>query len=196
MSYETWEKLQSSPSGNIDRELAMQCAPLITGLKASNLLTIPWSEYESMLEVLRGSKILSFFLGETENRGVFFLYRMDKMEKLLQDEEVAAFLQERGYDELTLNNVLTSFRMRYLAYREGKAEFPHEMGILLEYPVEDVEGFIRYGGRNYLCSGYWKVYKDRESKQELFRKFEYARENLIQLLSFQVGMKDILAICQ
>lgn len=80
MSYETWEKLQSSPSGNIDRELAMQCAPLITGLKASNLLTIPWSEYESMLEVLRGSKILSFFLGETENRGVFFLYRTDKME--------------------------------------------------------------------------------------------------------------------
>lgn len=196
MSYETWEKLQSSPSGNIDRELAMQCAPLITGLKASNLLTIPWSEYESMLEVLRGSKILSFFLGETENRGVFFLYRTDKMEKLLQDEDVTAFLQERGYDELTLNSVLTSFRMRYLAYREGKAEFPHEMGILLEYPVEDVEGFIRCSGRNYLCSGYWKVYKDRESKQELFRKFEYARENLIQLLSFQVGMKDILAICQ
>ena len=196
MSYETWEKLQSSPSGNIDRELAMQCAPLIAGLKASNLLTIPWSEYESMLEVLRGSKILSFFLGETENRGVFFLYRTDKMEKLLQDEDVTAFLQERGYDELTLNSVLTSFRMRYLAYREGKAEFPHEMGILLEYPVEDVEGFIRYSGRNYLCSGYWKVYKDRESKQELFRKFEYARENLIQLLSFQVGMKDILAICQ
>ncbi|MDD6178296.1 MAG: DUF3793 family protein [Clostridium sp.] len=135
-------------------------------------------------------------MGETENRGVFFLYRTDKMEKLLQDEEVAAFLQERGYDELTLNSVLTSFRMRYLAYREGKEEFPHEMGILLEYPVEDVEGLIRYGGINYLCSGYRKVYKDRESKQELFRKFEYARENLIQLLSFQVGMKDILAICQ
>lgn len=73
MSYETWEKLQSSPSGNIDRELAMQCAPLITGLKASNLLTIPWSEYESMLEVLRGSKILSFFLGETET-AVFSFY--------------------------------------------------------------------------------------------------------------------------
>ena len=182
--------------GQYRQGTCMQCAPLITGLKASNLLTIPWSEYESMLEVLRGSKILSFFLGETENRGVFFLYRTDKMEKLLQDEEVAAFLQERGYDELILNSVLTSFRMRYLAYREGKEEFPHEMGILLEYPVEDVEGFIRYGGRNYLCSGYWKVYKDRESKQELFRKFEYARENLIQLLSFQVGMKDILAICQ
>ena len=98
-------------------------------------------------------------MGETENRGVFFLYRTDKMEKLLQDEEVAAFLQERGYDELTLNSVLTSFRMRYLAYREGKEEFPHEMGILLEYPVEDVEGLIRYGGINYLCSGYWKVYK-------------------------------------
>ena len=98
MSYETWEKLLSSPSGNIDRELAMQCAPLITGLKASNLLNIHWSEYESKPEVLRGSKILSFFLGETENRGVFFLYRTDKMEKLLQDEDVAALLQERGYD--------------------------------------------------------------------------------------------------
>lgn len=196
MSYETWEKLQSSTSGNIDRELAMQCAPVITGLKASNLLTIPWSEYEAMRKVLYGSKIESFYLGETENRGVFLLYRQDKMEMLLAKEDVAAFLQDKGYEELTLNEVLVSFRNRYLTYRTGQGDFPHEMGILLEYPVEDVEGFIRYGGSNYLCSGYWKVYKDREGKQELLRKFEYARENLIQLLSFRVGMKDILAICQ
>lgn len=43
-------------------------------------------------------------------------------------------------------------------YQTIQEDFPHEMGILLGYPVEDVEGFIINNGKNELYTGYWKVY--------------------------------------
>ena len=78
--------------------------------------------------------------------------------------------------------------------QKTKNDFPHELGLLLGYPPEDVEGFIRHRGKNCLCTGYWKVYENREQKQQLFQRFEYAKENLVLLLSYGVGMADIMDI--
>ena len=66
---------------------------------------------------------------------------------------------------------------------EQKAEFPHEMGLLLGYPVEDVEGFVVNRGQNYLYCGYWKVYGHVEEKKALFEKYEEARKTLVQFLA-------------
>ena len=54
-------------------------------------------------------------------------------------------------------------------------EFPHEIGLLLGYPFEDVIGFIENEGRNYLYSGYWKVYKNKEEKCKLFNLYNQTR---------------------
>ena len=39
------------------------------------------------------------------------------------------------------------------------------------------------------------LYKDKEGKQRLFEKYEYARENLIQLLHYGLKMTEIIDIC-
>ena len=52
-------------------------------------------------------------------------------------------------------------------------DFPHEIGIFLGYPLEDVVGFIENQGKNYTCSGYWKTYGD---PQEATRRFDSYRE--------------------
>jgi hypothetical protein len=78
---------------------------------------------------------------------------------------------------------------------ETKNDFPHEMGLLLGYPAEDVEGFITHQGAHCLCVGYWKVYANKERKLKIFEKFENAKESLIQLLSCGVSMGDIIDIC-
>jgi hypothetical protein len=64
-----------------------------------------------------------------------------------------------------------------------------------EKTPEDVEGFIRHRGKNCLCTGYWKVYADKERKLRLFEKYEYAKENLIQLLHYGLKMTEIIEIC-
>ena len=103
-------------------------------------------------------------------------------------------LHKLGYQDTSLEAVLPVFRMRYRRYMQERRDFPHEMGLLLGYPVEDVRGFIEHQGRDYLCTGYWKVYENREQKQQLFQRFEYAKENLVLLLSYGVGMADIMDI--
>jgi hypothetical protein len=74
-------------------------------------------------------------------------------------------------------------------------DFPHEMGLLLGYPTEDVEGFITHRGDACLFVGYWKVYAYKERKRKLFERFENAKESLIQLLSSGVGMVEIMNMC-
>ena len=47
-------------------------------------------------------------------------------------------------------------------------DFPHEIGLFLGYPIEDVVGFIRYAGKGCKLSGLWKVYGDAEAASRLF----------------------------
>ena len=48
------------------------------------------------------------------------------------------------------------------------AEFPHEIGVFLGYPLSDVVGFIENSGRNFTCCGCWKAYGDPQAAQRHF----------------------------
>ena len=60
----------------------------------------------------------------------------------MEREDVSEVLREEGYVEIQLGRILSIFQMRYRAYMNGSKIFPHEMGLLLGYPVEDVTGFM------------------------------------------------------
>ncbi len=105
---------------------------------------------------------------------VILLYREERLEKYLKMPQVQKLLREAGYESDRLEDILPVFCDRYETYAE-REPFPHELGLLLGYPPEDVEGFIRHQGKNSLCTGYWKVYADKEGKQRLFEKYEYAK---------------------
>ena len=51
-------------------------------------------------------------------------------------------------------------------------EFPHEIGLFLGYPLEDVEGFCRKKGADCKLSGYWKVYGDVETARKRFAAYD------------------------
>ena len=196
MSQETWEILCGMRADNVELQLALQCAPLITGLKVSNLLTISPKAFPQVEKIIGGSVLSMAPLLETEEKMAILLYRKDRLEKYLEMPQVQKLLQEAGYyTSCQLEDILPVFCERYETYAERGKLFPHELGLLLGYPPEDVEGFIRHQGRNSLCTGYWKVYADKEGKQRLFEKYEYARENLIQLLHFGLKMTEIIDIC-
>ena len=66
--------------------------------------------------------------------------------------------------------------MKHLKYRLLKRTcFPHEIGVFLGYPLEDVKGFIDNKGKNCESCGVWKVYCNREEKDKLFQKLKNAR---------------------
>ena len=50
-------------------------------------------------------------------------------------------------------------------------EFPHEIGVFLGYPLDDVKGFIRHKGRDYTFCGCWKCYGDPQAARRRFERY-------------------------
>ena len=60
-------------------------------------------------------------------------------------------------------------------------EFPHEIGVFLGYPLEDVMGFIHHNGKNFQLSGMWKVYGNKEDAEEKFGKYKKCTDIYLRL---------------
>lgn len=194
MSQEIYEIVKGMDLENIEIQLALQCAPLITGLKVSNLLIISKGNEEVVKRILNRTGISYYRLIQTRTKTTFLLFRRNELEEFLSDENVRNVLMKAGYKSLQIGKILRTFSLRYEAYMQGDKSFPHEMGLLLGYPVEDVVGFVENNGKNFLYSGYWKVYENQKAKVKLFDKFKVAEETLIHLLSNGLSMSDIIDI--
>lgn len=183
-------------AGRLETQLALQCAPLIVGLRLSNLILISNNHLPRIQTLLKRSGISSFILYTCRDKSVVFLYHIRELEAYLAEDRVRDFLNDYGYPVGNMKSILSRFRSRYRAYRREEGAFPHEIGVLLGYPLEDVIGFIVNRGQNPLYTGYWKVYKDTGVKKMLFRMFELARETLVVLVGNGVEMQEIMdAFC-
>lgn len=155
--------------------LVQYCAPTLAGLKTGNLFSCPYENKAEVAEKLRslnrilvpkGLRVLP--MGYTKGRVRIYVYRPAGLTADLNREEVRSILREAGYPCLT-----ESCCVAELARRLGDApEFPHEIGLFLSYPPEDVRGFIRHDGTGCKCVGCWKVYGDAEQAQRIFRRYQ------------------------
>ena len=195
MRQETWEIVQDKNIDGMELQLALQCAPLIAGLKISNLLNISREDFRKLKEIIRDSHISWCLWMETEYKMTILLYHRQSLADYIRREKVHGLFRELGYQSFHVDDILKEFRIRYEQYMKEKSNFPHEMGLLLGYPTEDVEGFMRNKGANFLYTGYWKVYEDKERKLKLFERFERATESMVQLLSAGIGMEEIIRSC-
>lgn len=159
--------------------VATQCAPVLKGIKVSNLITVKPGTWHQIRRELRKSCVICVLLYADAHREVLFLYRYEMLEQLLKRPEVRRFLMRYGYRAFAVGDVLKLLIRRYQRYQGTKAEFPHELGVLLEYPVADVEGFILNQGQNSLLTKYWKVYHDQEYARRMFEKYDEAKETAL-----------------
>ena len=81
------------------------------------------------------------------------------MSKLLSSEENRAFLAEAGLPVDSGDALAGAFVGRLRSCYAGRANFPHEVGLMLGYPVEDVRGFMADGGRGAKVVGRWRCYE-------------------------------------
>ena len=188
MSENTWEIMKGMELGDVELQMALQCAPVITGVKVSNLLNIELSGYRQMVEILKDSDICMYTLGATCGRVNVFIYNAAKLRAFVQRDDVQRLMSELGYADMELSEILAEFRGKYQQYLKSRGRFTSKQ------PSQEVEGFILQNGRNALCSGYWKVYDDAESKRRTFHIFECAEERLIQFLSNGLHMRDIMGM--
>lgn len=191
MSQEVFQMICKMDLKKLENQLALQCAPLIMGKKVSNLLIVDAAEEGLVRAVMHNTGISVFRLLQHQDKITFLLFRRKELEVCLNRKEVKDFLVGQGYSELSLGKILLDFKTRYDEYMKKGEHFPHEMGLLLGYPVEDVRGFMENKGEKFLYSGYWKVYANLPAKLRLFEQYEQAREEMIQQIA---GGTDIRAL--
>ena len=178
----------------LNEQIAVQCAPLLAGLKPSNLLIIPEGLGEELQEMLLGTKFIAYCLAEYDGKQVYLLYKGSELVVYLTERPVQELLTELGYAGAELYFLLRKVSEKYTAHKREKAEFPHELGLLLGYPAVDVRGFMENRGKNFLYSGYWKVYGNVRETVSLFREFGRAKETVLRLAAKGYSIADITAM--
>ena len=194
MSREVLQIIKRIGQDNIEIKIALQCAPLLTGIKISNLLIVATGNAKYVFRKFQGTPISMCVLCRTKQKTVFFLYRKDELETYLNSPKVQELLEYLGYQSLRLNVVLKECSKRYQQYVTDDKEFPHELGLLLGYPAEDVIGFIENQGKNPLYTGYWKVYSNVRETKNLFERYNQAQENVVRMISSGLDVQNILKI--
>ena len=126
MRQEVFEIVQKMDKDNIRTQMALQCAPLITGLKVANLLIIPSKNEEFVGAILDGTDISYMRLAKSECKTTFFLYREASLTVWLTKAENRVLLRETGTVKYYL---ISSEQFRYdmkLMCRKGKI-FPMKL---------------------------------------------------------------------
>lgn len=171
--------LRCSIKGNI----ALQCSLVLSGIKPSNLLIYSNECSGCISEELKNTGLEHTKLYEGEKESVSIIYNRFSIENLINDTGNIDFIKKYGYIDTDIDNILVRLSDRYTSFRNRKSEFPHEIGLLLGYPIEDVVGFIENNGQNFIYSGYWKVYKNAEEKIKMFAMYKEIKRYFIKQIA-------------
>ncbi|KSV57480.1 DUF3793 family protein [Acetivibrio ethanolgignens] len=192
MSRELLAIVETMNQKSLEVQLALQCAPVLTGIKTANLLIIDKNSAMNFPGVLVGEGLFYRLLYEVRDKLVYLIYDRNKLLAYMENPEVFRVLQMLGYQRVKLEEILEEISRRYESYMKNERSFPHELGLLLGYPVEDVIGFIVHQGQNFLYKGYWKVYENPEQAKQLFEAFDRATERAVITIYQGNSIKSIV----
>ena len=167
---------------NSDRKLrlgfqvALQCAPFLKGLKVSCVISLDEELYSCLAELFTGMDVIYHMLSRSDGKCLVLFYRPIEMKAYLADKQVRALLSEYGYSGMCAEEMLLRLSERIRDFSGREMGFPHEIGVFLGYPPEDVKGFIENEGKRYLMIGYWKVYSDLGRARMIFQEYDHAKD--------------------
>lgn len=169
-NYAIWEVSMS------DEFIIRHSSPTLAGLKTGNLFNCPYSGKEELLLSLRslnrrlapkGVRVVPMkLLGN--NKVLLYIYRPSRLEQDFAEQKIAGMLEEYGYSVDKPGKCVAELSQRIYS----SDTFPHEIGLFLSYPFEDVCGFINNPGEGCKCTGYWKVYGNEQKARRQFEEYQ------------------------
>lgn len=182
---------------NFDELLAFHCAPVLAGIKPSNLISLlpdDGEEIDVLLadynEQFAGKGIVFRRLCACTKRALVLVYNEKELAELVRQPGYRAYLIAAGYKKQADLSEDLNFLEQQLSY---KKEFPHEIGVFLGYPLEDIFGFALNHGKDCKYSGYWKVYGDVQQARLLFAAYERCRDFILKKLAEGMPLKAAVA---
>lgn len=151
------------------------CAPTLAGIKTGSLFTCAYSSKKELLDAVRlfnkrfrnkGLRILP--LRFSEAKALIYLFRPKKLSNDLTDLTAVKLLKQHGYHIGNCDRCV----VRLIERLRSENDFPHEIGLFLGYPPEDVCGFIENRASACKCVGDWKVYGDEAAARKKFAQYK------------------------
>ena len=153
-----------------DEQIIKYCAPTLAGIKTGNLFSCKSADTATLRALNRrlvpkGICVLAKKRGGV--RTLVYVFRPARLAFDLCDVRAAALLRVRGYPSGETRRCVAELMRRI----ENDAAFPHEVGLFLGYPPEDVRAFID-GHDACKCVGCWKVYGDEAAARRVFGEYK------------------------
>lgn len=167
----------------------------IAGLKAGSLFRVPnqlWSaESGTALSILHAVHLQCIPVQKSRHSVLLYLYNPNLLNIILTRPENIFFMRHLGYS----SNPDKYLPMSLQKIRDGHT-FPHEIGLLLGYPLRDVEGYIANKGQNSLYNKYWKVYYNVEHTMQKFDRYDACKEHCKNARQTGATFEEILQLYQ
>ncbi len=177
-----------------ESDLFQHGASTLAGIKPGSLISGSCSSRKELNGMLsRWNRLLSdrgirfIPVKYMDRRTLVYVYRPAQLQKLLSNPAVQKFLFSCGYHRWDMNACIKHL-IRRLQENEG---FPHEIGIFLGYPLEDVSGFMKHQGKNFKYAGLWKVYGDVDASRMLFQKYRRCTEIMYRRASNGADLRSL-----
>ena len=176
-----------------DELMVRQCAPTLAGIKTGSLFSCPYESREELLMEIRdlnrrlvpkGLYLLPMRFGR---RATLYLFRPARLSRDLTNAQAAEILADAGYQGKNAGQCLAELARRL----RTEKQFPHEVGLFLSYPPEDVKGFIDNQAGSFKCVGLWKVYGDEARARALFRRYDRCTADYCRCLHAGCGLDDL-----
>lgn len=149
-------------------------AVTITIKKSNHKLYNSWTEFGK--NFIDGINLEYIELRENMDYIILMIYDRHVLNKNLNIKENKEFLINLGYKEdFIIDDCITNLKNRY-----DKYHCPHELGLFLGIPFEDVKDFMECTEKKCLLCGYWKVYNNTMEAKKIFDKYDEIKEYTIK----------------
>ncbi|HBT20812.1 MAG TPA: hypothetical protein DEA47_05580 [Peptococcaceae bacterium] len=123
---------------------------------------------------------LGFFEVYRDNRGVrAIIYNHSRVNGALKKIKNMPFFIKVGYGEnLTAEQFFGKLRAKW----EQSGRIPHEIAVVLGYPIKDIVGYLKMTSIEYRGTCGWKMYGNLEQSMRIKRKYDRAKEIALKFL--------------
>ena len=174
--------------------VVMHCSPTLAKLKTGNMFSCRFECKEELFKTIRalnkrlvpkGLRLLP--LKYSDGLALIYLFRPALLAQDLADDTALDILEQAGYKSRKPEHSIRQL-IRRLDECSG---FPHEIGLFLGYPPEDVKGFIDNKGAHFKFAGLWKVYGDENAARCRFESYRRCTANFCSRLAFGASVEHL-----
>ena len=170
-------------------------SPTLAGIKTGALFSYMHKSIKKLMKqistfnkkyIQKGLRLIP--LRWNDQSALLYIYRPNLLEKAFHCQQARCLLKDCGYTCANKEHCIIHLMKRL----NQSSNFPHEIGIFLGYPIEDVIGFIENKAKGEKMIGTWKVYGDVDEAKKKFAQYDHLTSRFMEMFHEGKTLEEIV----